>query len=614
MTEETNKPLLSISLLSCGTEPHIEDCLKGLVPLKKELGAEIIVVDTSPNKNGEVRCIIEKYADKVVDFDWCDDFAKARNAGLFECTGDWFMYVDDDEVLENEKYLISFFTSGEYKNFHVASIIIHDLLDESGGRSFDAWTPRLFEMKKGARFESRVHEHFVPAEYPLKALNTSVRHYGYIFESHEAFIAHVSRNIRLLQLELDEHPDNIPARIHLLQENVRKRDIDMQRRIAAECLAQLKRKSDRQSRIYQGLCKGILLRADRIEKDYTNIGIKDNLLLWKDDNVLPVVRAFFALEGARIYDAAALEASIGDDDTVKEYLDRSFDAAESYLYIYEKIRFEMDLHSDELSFYLSSIFDEENIKDMQGLLDWKGTVDAFLNSATASEIAKRYKEIHESSPFVIYSDVWQSGLRYAYFKASVDMGMLVSWMKEHGETPPEKLPDTENAYRLFTERLTGFCRETLRFFEIYKKSISDSVGGNKAADDLQKRQELATYLLPLFVQEEADDQYLDSGEEIPDSLAELKCIRDALKIYPAMDTVLVYYSHLYGLHTEQIYERQERKRSVKAEKARLEEMRGIIDILQKKVDSLVAAGNLNEAQILLDEIQKYVVTIPTMVK
>ena len=35
------------------------------------------------------------------EFKWCDDFAKARNAGLEKCTGEWFMYIDDDEWFGN---------------------------------------------------------------------------------------------------------------------------------------------------------------------------------------------------------------------------------------------------------------------------------------------------------------------------------------------------------------------------------------------------------------------------------------------------------------------------------------------------------------------------------
>ena len=41
-----------------------------------------LLVDTGCN--AEQRALAEKYADKIIDFIWCNDFAAARNAGLKE--------------------------------------------------------------------------------------------------------------------------------------------------------------------------------------------------------------------------------------------------------------------------------------------------------------------------------------------------------------------------------------------------------------------------------------------------------------------------------------------------------------------------------------------------
>ena len=54
---------------------------------------------------------VREYTDNIVSFDWCDDFAAARNAGLEHAKGEWFLYLDDDEWFEDVTTIIDFFQS-----------------------------------------------------------------------------------------------------------------------------------------------------------------------------------------------------------------------------------------------------------------------------------------------------------------------------------------------------------------------------------------------------------------------------------------------------------------------------------------------------------------------
>ena len=94
---KTIKPRLTISLLSSGRENTIERCLSSLAPFKEQISTEIIVVDTDPDHNAEVNFTLEKYADQIIPFKWCDDFSAARNIGVDAASGEWFLFLDDDE-------------------------------------------------------------------------------------------------------------------------------------------------------------------------------------------------------------------------------------------------------------------------------------------------------------------------------------------------------------------------------------------------------------------------------------------------------------------------------------------------------------------------------------
>ena len=97
--------LLSVSMLISGRD-EMEKSLKSLLYFKNAFPTEIILVDTGCNV--EQRALAEKYADKIIDFTWCNDFAAARNAGLKEAHGEWFMFLDDDEWFENTEAIENF--------------------------------------------------------------------------------------------------------------------------------------------------------------------------------------------------------------------------------------------------------------------------------------------------------------------------------------------------------------------------------------------------------------------------------------------------------------------------------------------------------------------------
>ena len=69
------------------------DSVKGLVD-------EMVVLDTG--SRDRTREIAREFGARVYDFEWCDDFAVARNECLKHAQGDWILVLDADEVLVPE--------------------------------------------------------------------------------------------------------------------------------------------------------------------------------------------------------------------------------------------------------------------------------------------------------------------------------------------------------------------------------------------------------------------------------------------------------------------------------------------------------------------------------
>lgn len=182
--------------------PHCLASVQGAVD-------EIIVVDTgSSDRSAE---IAQQYGALVVGFEWCDDFAAARNAGLERASGDWILFLDADEALDRAaREQIRSWTSvsgcdGLFLNIHnytgtgQQGVTVNPVL-------------RLFRNAPEHRFEGRIHEQIAAAicrgnpEAAFHVTDMVIHHYGYqtaIVERKDK----VNRNVRLLQQAVEEEPD-----------------------------------------------------------------------------------------------------------------------------------------------------------------------------------------------------------------------------------------------------------------------------------------------------------------------------------------------------------------------------------------------------------------------
>ncbi|MCR4610453.1 MAG: LicD family protein, partial [Lachnospiraceae bacterium] len=209
------QPKLTISILISRNYEGVKRCLDSVCPIMENVSSELILTDTGCGD--KVRELIEGYSDHIIDFEWIKDFSAARNVGLKEAKGEWFLYVDDDEWFDDVSELINFFNSGECDKHNVAAYVQRNYLDMDGNNYGNHNVDRILRITPDLHFEGRVHEAYTGIEIgQKKRLSTFVHHYGYVYKSEEERIAKSKRNRELLRLECQEHPDDMRMRHQLV--------------------------------------------------------------------------------------------------------------------------------------------------------------------------------------------------------------------------------------------------------------------------------------------------------------------------------------------------------------------------------------------------------------
>lgn len=208
--------LLTISILISNRPATVRKCLDSVKPLLENVPSELILVDTGCG--AEVRSIIKEYTDKIIEFEWCRDFSKARNAGLEKAKGKWFLFLDDDEWFNDVTEMIDFFQSGEYKDYGMAVYTQRNYLEKNGSVYTDLLVGRMTKLYPDTRFIYRIHECFNRVSGRTKKFNNFVHHYGYVYASSKESRAHSMRNISLLLEEHEADPGNMKHTLQLAQE------------------------------------------------------------------------------------------------------------------------------------------------------------------------------------------------------------------------------------------------------------------------------------------------------------------------------------------------------------------------------------------------------------
>jgi glycosyltransferase involved in cell wall biosynthesis len=167
---------------------------------------EMVIVDTgSTDRTVE---IAESHGAKVLHHEWTGDFAEARNVSLDAVTGDWFIYLDADEVLVREDAEKLRSLAGHVWREAIFFTETNFTGDVEDGTAVNHNALRMYRNRPEYRFEGRIHEqiaHKLPSSMPERIEQPTVRieHYGYLGAVRDAK-EKSRRNIELLERQQAE--------------------------------------------------------------------------------------------------------------------------------------------------------------------------------------------------------------------------------------------------------------------------------------------------------------------------------------------------------------------------------------------------------------------------
>jgi glycosyltransferase involved in cell wall biosynthesis len=191
---------ISLTMIVKDEEEMLPRCLEAI----HDVVDEMIIVDTgSTDRTVE---IAESYGATVLHHEWTGDFSEARNISLEAATGDWFIYLDADEVLVREDAEKLRELAGHVWREAIFFTETNFTGDLDDGTAVNHNALRMYRNRPHYRFEGRIHEqlaHALPASMPERIEQPTVRieHYGYLGAVRDAK-EKSRRNIELLERQL----------------------------------------------------------------------------------------------------------------------------------------------------------------------------------------------------------------------------------------------------------------------------------------------------------------------------------------------------------------------------------------------------------------------------
>jgi tetratricopeptide (TPR) repeat protein len=169
-------PSISLCLIVKNEAHNLTRCLSSA----QKYVDEIVVVDTG--SDDQTVTIAQQFGAKVGHFQWCNDFAAARNYTISQACKDWILFLDADEEL----VIDSTCPPNMIKDQLTAQpdvIAYHLPLFEATESDTELQTIRLFRNRADLRYIGHFHEYIDVRQQLVSVISSitglKIRHYGY---------------------------------------------------------------------------------------------------------------------------------------------------------------------------------------------------------------------------------------------------------------------------------------------------------------------------------------------------------------------------------------------------------------------------------------------------
>jgi GT2 family glycosyltransferase len=205
-------PSITLCIIARDEAHNIADCIASF----DDAPSHVVVVDTG--SVDDTVAIAESLGAEVRHFEWCDDFAAAKNASIENVPGEWILWTDaDDRVTELAVRQIKQAAASPFADAYFFKVI-SPVQQADGVGTVISTHLRMFRNGRGVQFEGAVHEDptrtAIDAGLTLAKTDIEIQHLGYV-TGKEALVRRAVRNRPILLGLIAREPSELEWRFHL---------------------------------------------------------------------------------------------------------------------------------------------------------------------------------------------------------------------------------------------------------------------------------------------------------------------------------------------------------------------------------------------------------------